>query len=221
MKLQRTIMLLAIVALVAAAPLNVLAGKGGGNRGKLPPVTLELSASEQDDLLFMREEEKLARDVYDEMYDAWDAMIFDNISNSEQQHMDALKNLIDKYDLIDPVTNDSTGAFTNPDLETMYQELVYNGNVFGEDGLFSLKAALLVGALIEEVDILDLEDTINASAHDDIIQTYENLQKGSRNHLRSFVRQLGNMGIVYEARVMESSDFDAIVNSPMERGRTR
>jgi len=56
----------------------------------------------KDWLTYIREEEKLARDVYLYLYDMWGSSIFDNISVSEQAHMDAIKTLIDRYGLDDP-----------------------------------------------------------------------------------------------------------------------
>ena len=44
-------------------------------------------------LMYMREEEKLARDVYATLYEKWGTRIFNNIRVSEQRHMDAVKAL--------------------------------------------------------------------------------------------------------------------------------
>ena len=57
----------------------------------------ELSPVEIEGILFMREEEKLARDVYLKLYDRWELPIFRNIANSEATHMEAIKTLIDRY----------------------------------------------------------------------------------------------------------------------------
>lgn len=42
----------------------------------------ELNLGETDGLIFMREEEKLARDVYIAMYDNWGQRVFNNILGS-------------------------------------------------------------------------------------------------------------------------------------------
>jgi len=152
----------------------------------------------------------MARDVYLTLFDLWGHPVFDNISNSEQRHMNAMKRQIDKYGVVDPVTDDTIGVFDNEVLGGLYLELV-------EKGGRSLEAALRVGAYIEEIDILDLERAIAESTHDDVVQAYENLMRGSRNHLRAFVRQLENRGIVYEAEEMDQAQLDEIVDSPMER----
>ena len=76
----------------------------------------------------------------------------------------------------------------------------------------------MVGGYIEELDILDLQHSIAVSVHDDLIAVYEELMKGSRNHLRAYVGQIENLGIVYEAQLMEQQEVDDIVNTPLERG---
>ena len=58
-----------------------------------------LTPFEINRITYMREEEKLARDVYLTLYGEYKAPIFGNISESEQRHMDALKRLIDKHEL--------------------------------------------------------------------------------------------------------------------------
>ncbi len=169
-----------------------------------------LSLEEESTLLFMREEEKMARDVYITLFDLWEHPVF-NISAAEQGHMYAMKNQIDRYGLVDPVTDDTVGVFDNEELGARYLDLVDMGGK-------SLEMALRAGALIEEIDILDLENAIAESTHDDVTWAYGNLLRGSRNHLRVFVDQLESMGIVYEAQEMDQARFDEIVDSPMERG---
>ncbi|MGR9116775.1 MAG: DUF2202 domain-containing protein [Gammaproteobacteria bacterium] len=169
-----------------------------------------LSVGEIESLLFMREEEKMARDVYLISYDKWDDEMFENTANSEQDHMDAMKSLLDKYDLADPAV-DVIGIFSDSGLQTLYDELVTRAENSRMD-------ALLTGALIEEVDIRDIQKAIDETEHKDIVSVYENLLKGSRNHLRAFVGKIENEGIVYKAQVLTQEEVDEIVDSPMERG---
>jgi len=49
-----------------------------------------------------------------------------------------------------------------------------------------LADALRVDALVEEVDIIDLEKYIAQTDNEDLILVYQNLLKGSQNHLRAF-----------------------------------
>ena len=53
----------------------------------------ELTDQEKEDLLFIREDEKLARDIYNIMFAKWGTPIFDRIAISEQRHMDAVKRI--------------------------------------------------------------------------------------------------------------------------------
>ena len=185
---------------------------GGGNPGNpsnpvtpsLPPVST-LDAQETEDLLWMREEEKVARDVYLTLSDEWNLTVFANISRSEQQHMDALLTLLNRYGIEDPVI-DTVGVFTNPDLQALYNDLV-------AQGLTSQEAALGVGALIEEVDILDLEEAIANTDNADVLQVYQDLECGSNNHLRSFVGMLeSTTGQTYTPQYLDQTTYDAIMD---------
>lgn len=177
--------------------------------------TTALTAAETTTLLFVREEEKLARDVYLTLYNRWGTKVFQNIAlNSEQQHMDVMGTLVDKYNLQDPVLDNTVGAFTDPVLLGLYQDLVMRGSTSLNDGLH-------VGGFIEEFDINDLQEAIDeanaGSKPADIIAAYTNLMCGSRNHLRSFVGQIEKNGVDYQAQVIPQATVDAIVNSPEEQ----
>lgn len=172
-----------------------------------------LSDIEIAGLIFMREEEKLAHDVYTKFYDVWNSQIFGNISNSEQTHAEAVLILIEKYNLIDPVGNSGEGIFQNTDLQNLYTDLV-------NDGLNSLEDALKVGAAIEEIDILDLQAQLESVVdNQDIAYVYENLLKGSRNHLRAFVKNMNTLGINYQPQYLSTADYNEIINGAIENGR--
>lgn len=171
----------------------------------------DLSAEEEEDLIFMREEEKLARDVYMTLYEKWGTQIFANIAQSEQTHTEAIRNLIEKYDLTDPVTDDTIGVFTNEELAGLYDALV-------EQGSGSLADALTVGATIEDLDIKDLQEAALRADNEDIALVYGNLERGSRNHLRSFTSQLEREGEEYEPQYISEAEYEDIVGSDRERG---
>ena len=119
----KSIIITALTLIFLTTTVNVYAGPKNTRGG-----SGSLSATEIDSLQFMREEEKLARDVYLTLYDVWNVEIFNNIASSEQQHMDAIKSLLDKYDLDDPIIdNNSIGDFHNPVLQALYTELVERG----------------------------------------------------------------------------------------------
>jgi len=172
---------------------------------KSDSLTAQLTEDEINGILFLREEEKLARDVYLYLNDIHPLRPFQNISKSEQAHMDAIKYLIDTYELTDPVADNPEGVFQNEVLQNLYNELI-------EAGSASKVEALKVGALIEEIDILDLQHELdNTVENKDVIRVYQNLLSGSENHIRAFVRVLGFNGIDYVPIKLEQELFDAIL----------
>lgn len=175
---------------------------------------LPLTSAETATLLFVREEEKMARDVYLTLYDKWGQQVFQNIATrSEQQHMDVIGSLVASYNLVDPVVDNTVGAFTDPQILALYQDLVMKGS-------FTLLDGLKIGGFIEEFDINDLQEAIAeakaGSNPADVILAYENLLCGSRNHLRAFVGQVEKYGD-YEAQVISQATVDAIVSTPEEQ----
>ncbi|MBF0379210.1 MAG: DUF2202 domain-containing protein [Desulfamplus sp.] len=167
--------------------------------------------TEKADLIYMREEEKLARDLYQSFYEKWGTRIFNNIAGSEQKHTDSIKALLTKYEITDPITNDKRGFFTDSDLQQIYNDLLTSGNI-------SFLDALKVGAAVEELDISDLKEALGKTDNQDIQAVYQNLMKGSRNHLRSYVNMLHNYGESYHAVYLTSEEAAEIIDAPMERG---
>ena len=119
--------------------------------------------------------------------------------------MDAIKYLIDTYELEDPVGENPEGVFQNEELQTMYDELIETGSTSRED-------ALKVGALIEEVDIIDLRTAMDQAAeNDDVLRVFGNLCKASENHLRAFVRVLRLYDVDYQPVKLDESEFNRIL----------
>ena len=169
---------------------------------------ITLNQQEKDAILYMREEEKLARDVYEFLYAKWNVNPFGNIRRSEQTHMDRMKTLITSYRLNDPVdkSSDKQGVFVNSVLQNYYKELTTAGST-------SLTEALKAGAKIEELDIADLEERVKLTTRPDIISTYNYLKMASENHLRAFVRRLKMQGVNYEPVILNKPSFDKIVDA--------
>ncbi|MBN1523785.1 MAG: DUF2202 domain-containing protein [Spirochaetales bacterium] len=171
-----------------------------------------LTMEEQQGILQMREEEKLARDVYLALYDTWNIPIFKNIAASEQSHMDAVKTLITEYRMEDPVAVDVRGVFKNAELQKLYNDLTTLGK---KDAV----SAVTVGARVEELDIFDLENLMAQTSKSDILAVYENLVKGSRNHLRSFYSQIQGYGADFSPEYITVTEFYEIISGSAERGR--
>lgn len=173
----------------------------------LPPATPgELSEAEKAALQYMLEEEKLARDVYLALFGTWGLNTFQNIATSEQAHMDAIAYLIERYGLESSAASEA-GVFSNPDLQKLYDSLVARGSQ-------SLSEAIKVGGAIEEIDILDLQKRLAQTDNTDIQQVFNNLLRGSANHLKAFVNALQTQtGEVYQPQYMTLEAYQAILAS--------
>jgi hypothetical protein len=171
----------------------------------------ELSEEEANGLIYVREEEKLARDVYLTLYDVWGIRIFSNIARSEQSHTDSIAVLLERYEISDPVTDDTVGVFTNQELQDLYDMLI-------ETGSESTVSALTVGATIEDLDIYDIQNEIAKTDNEDIISIYKNLINGSENHMRAFTNWLSREGASYEAQYISEEELLEILSTSNQRG---
>ncbi|MFN0167760.1 MAG: DUF2202 domain-containing protein [Bryobacteraceae bacterium] len=179
-----TALILSAAALTQTFPALAQNSRNGG--GPRPPIVIScepLTAEEARTLAFMREEEKLARDIYQQLYSKWKLAAFNNISKSEENHFQAIGTLIARYGLADPARDNPAGVYTDSRLTTLYHELLAKG-------LRSVKDALEVGVLIERTDIADLEDALTATSKLDLKRVYNNLMSGSYNHLEAFEANL-------------------------------
>lgn len=192
MRTIRTILATLVVAGLVATPMSGFAAKStqaAGNRVSAATLT-PLSEAEVVTLKWMREEEKLARDVYLELNAFWPARVFTNIAASEQKHFDAIGRKLALYGIADPALP-NIGDFADPALQALHDELLALGMV-------SFVEALQVGVTIEETDIVDLQAAIDGTASVPLRTTYQHLLKGSENHLRAFIKVLERQGVVYE-----------------------
>ena len=169
----------------------------------------DLTKEQEEGLLYMREEEKLARDVYNYLYDKWKVNIFKNIAKSEQYHMDLLLQEVDLCKFDDPVLPEA-GKFTNKHIQELYDALTAQGDK-------SLVDALKVGATVEDVDIFDLMNYSSKTNNDKLLDIYDKLTCGSRNHMRAFVSWLNNEGDDYTPQYISQELFNSIINGEHER----
>lgn len=170
-----------------------------------------MSDDEMRALLFMREEEKLVHDLYADFNARYDKLIFVNIAQSELTHTHAVAQLLQRYQIPDPVQGKGAGVFA----DTMLQQLYARLQTIGTSDLVS---ALLVSAEAEEIDLRDLSYWSARVDNQDILMVFSNLAKGSRNHLRAYVRNIAQVGIRYSPRVLDQVTYDAIISAPVERG---
>jgi len=168
-----------------------------------------LTTEQEEGLLYMREEEKLARDVYNHLYTKWNLNVFKNIAKSEQQHMDALLDEVDVCKFEDSVLPEA-GKFNNSHIQDLYDALIAKGDL-------SLIDALEVGATIEDVDIFDLDNFSAKTESETLLDIYSKLTCGSRNHMRAFIGQLENNGSTYKPQFISQEHFDSILNGDHEQ----
>ncbi len=201
-KVSRRAMLAMTGALAAVSLLpagEVMAARRGSG------TTTTLTTQEKSDLIFMREEEKLARDVYLTLFEVWGTPVFANIATSEQQHMDAILGLLNTYKLSDPTVGKMVGEFANTELQALYDALIARGKQ-------SALEALMVGGVIEETDIEDLVAAMETSRLSNIDKVYQNLLNGSYNHLRAFASNINSLtGQPYVAQVVSQEVVDSVL----------
>jgi hypothetical protein len=172
----------------------------------------ELSEAEVEGILYMREAEKLARDVCFVLGKEWDVPTLGEIGEREDTHTEAVRTVIDRYGLWDPLSVTSAGDYVNEELQELYHKLVARGSP-------SLAEALKVGVTIQEISILDLREYRAETDDADVQLVYENLLRGARNHLRVFAVLLRQQGETVERSYLSQTLFDEIVNTPIEPGR--
>jgi hypothetical protein len=211
----------ALAGVAALGPLVSACGGGGGDdslaaaapaaASTQTPATAsaDLTAEEIAGLKYMREEEKLAHDVYIAMFALWGHQTFANIAESETSHTEAILALLTQYGVDDPAAGKPAGVFEDAELQHLYDTLVAAGRV-------NLIEGLKVGALIEETDIQDIEERKAVTDEDDILSVYGSLLCGSRNHLRAFNKALLDQGVTYVSQVIGQQEWDAIAYSARE-----
>ncbi len=169
---------------------------------------VDLTEADTDALLFMLEEEKLARDTYKFLNDLWNINQLSNIGNSEQSHMDAIINLLDANMIEYSILPD--GEFFDSELQALFDQ-------FAIEGSLSTENALQIGATIEDLDIVDLQEYIEATSNSALKDVFSSLQCGSRNHLRSFISSIENTGNSYTPQFLTQEEYFLIISSNHEQ----
>ena len=165
---------------------------------------LSLSENEINWLIQMREEEKLARDVYAYFYSMYGQKIFWKIDDSEEKHKSAILPLLIKYSIDDPIVDDSYWVFKSEKISNLYNDLI---NTWSK----SLIDALRVWMTIEDLDIKDLNELLTMSTDEDIIKVYNNLLKWSYNHIRAFNKNLEKNWETYIPQFLTLEEYNKII----------
>lgn len=196
--------ILMIMAIIFTATISC----SDSDNDEIVEMEISLTQEEKEDLLFLREEEKLARDVYLYSYDLYGFNIFNNISKSEQQHMDKLLGLINFYGLEDPASSER-GVFEDVDLQNLYTSLTEKSSI-------SLEEAIIVGATIEDLDISDIDEFESRTSLGNILSVYSGLKCGSRNHMRSFASFIEQDGSIYTPQFISEAELTEILSGDKE-----
>jgi len=163
---------------------------------------VSISLTEREGLLLMREEEKLAGDVYAYFYKKYALRPFTNINKSEVQHSNAVLRLLTYFGIPDPALTEA-GKFSNSAIQGLYDKLTADGSTADK--------ALAVGAFIEEYDIADLRKLIAETENADIKMVYTNLLNGSYNHIKAFTRVLAGRGVTYSPQIISVDELNEII----------
>jgi hypothetical protein len=192
---------LAAIGLAACTPEDTVSSHGNGEGLSQYPVE-SLNEAEEAGILQLREEEKLARDVYTLLEEKWGLSAFSQIKPSEQKHMDAVAKLINRYDLLDPA-QESIGIFENQKISSLFETLMTKGEQSEVD-------ALQVGMTVEDVDIYDIDEILSKNDNQDIQVVFTNLRNGSIKHLQRFYTDLKTLGVTYEPQYISQELFDQL-----------
>ncbi len=147
------------------------------------PTAFALTPAETTGVLYMKQEEKMARDLYQALAVRWDNAMFRRIANAEQRHMDAVDGLITRNQLTD-TTPAEAGRFSIPELQKLHDDLL-------AQGITSLEQALRVGVTVEETDLADLKEALGVTQDAMIQRVLGNLTRASTHHLDMFSAAVG------------------------------
>jgi len=145
-----------------------------------PTATAAADSTLSTNLTHMRDEERLARDIYTALAAKYaSAAPFVNIARSEQVHFDTMGLLLTLYGVADPSAARNPGTYADPALQSLYDKLLASGSE-------SLAKAYDVGVAVENLDIADLKAAISQTSQADVKAAFTNLMNGSANHLAAF-----------------------------------
>ncbi len=171
--------------------------------------TAELSADEIEFLYAVREDEKLARDVYTQFLTKFNLKTFSNIAKAEATHISAVEKLFYFYSIAYPAVG-PVGEFNDSSRKAYYDNLINRGTT----ALEAFKAT----AYLEEKDIADYTTVLVNIQNPNIKMVIENLIKGSMNHLKASVRQIEVLGGTYTPSFLTQEKYNEILNSNFTKG---
>ena len=172
--------------------------------------TADLNADEIEFIYAVREDEKVARDLYKAFFDNYKLKTFENISKAEANHMKAAEKLLDYYEVEYPAASDY-GKFADTARQALYERYLQKGNTAME--------AFKVMVYLEEENIVSYNEVLKDITNPNIKLVIENLSKASENHLRAAVRQITALGGTYQASLMTEEQYKSIIAKGFEQGK--
>ncbi|GEM_PF-6895977 len=155
-------------------------------------------------MMRIREEEKLAHDVYQFLANHWNNPTFANMAQAEQTHMETMLALMGKYGIPDPVPGNIPGKFSDPEFQNLYHELTTRG-------MASFENALEVGARVEDMNIHDLNAMTAMTDNADIRFVYQNHMASSVGQMRMLTGFMGSYGHTYSPQYMSQEAYDQMM----------
>ena len=138
-----------------------------------------LTAEQKAVLTEMAEEEKLAYDLYTAFADKYDDKVFSHVARAEARHQEAVRTLLERYDVTDPTVGLEAGAFPTESTQKLYDSLLAQGSA-------NVESAREAARTVEKTDIADLTEAAEGVTAPDVKKVYERLLAGSERHLVAF-----------------------------------
>jgi len=180
--------------------------------GETPPFdsTADLTADEIEFVYAVREDEKVARDLYTLFFEKYSLKVFSTIAKSESNHMRAVEILLDYYEIDFPIPG-AYGVFEDSARQTIYDSLVIKGSTALE--------GFRVMAQMEEECVISYRNVLADITNSNIKIVIENLGKASENHFKAAIRQVTALGGTYSPKYMTQEEYNAIIAKGFEQGK--
>jgi hypothetical protein len=128
----------------------------------------------------MREEERVARDLYTQLGRSSGEAIFTRIAAAEQRHLDAVERLMSSQGMDPDAAGTTVGRYAVPDLQSAYNRWLAAGRA-------SDQAAYKVGVELEKQDIAELK-ALRVASGTTGARVVQALRTGSEHHLAAFTK---------------------------------
>lgn len=140
------------------------------------PASGTLSVSQRAELASMAQNEKLAHDLYAQLYQAYHLRLFSNLGAAEAGHLQALRTLMARYGVTDPTAGQAAGHFSTPAVQAAYERLLAQART-------SQQTALTVARNLERDAIARCTAALNGVTAPDARQVMQHLKAAETRHL--------------------------------------